>query len=187
MPSYLAIFDDLDNPLAVNIFQSHVIRFSGNHLRLPFQQSRTRNDSGSPKPLYRSVDNNIPRRDIQIQISDSRSSLHDGNPFDSECSTLLNEGRLGQRRPSLRRHTSTPGRSRDQAFRTSRKKPLLLVLPLSQWWLSGGSSARKRMRRALWFNASIRQNERWKRRRPPKLSSSSAPVQLLTVSSPTCK
>lgn len=68
MPSYFAIFDDLDNPLAVNIFQSHIIRFSGNHLRLPFQQSRTRNDSGSPKPLYRSVDNNIPRRDIQIQI-----------------------------------------------------------------------------------------------------------------------
>lgn len=38
MPIYFAIFDDLDNPLAVNIFQSHVVRFSGNHLRLPFHE-----------------------------------------------------------------------------------------------------------------------------------------------------
>lgn len=35
MPSYFPIFDDLDNPLTVDIFQSHVIRFSGNHIHDP--------------------------------------------------------------------------------------------------------------------------------------------------------
>lgn len=35
MPSYFPIFDDLDNPLTVDILQSHVIRFSGNHIGYP--------------------------------------------------------------------------------------------------------------------------------------------------------
>jgi hypothetical protein len=40
MPSYFAIVDDLDNPLAVDIFQSHIIPLSGNHVRHPFQDKR---------------------------------------------------------------------------------------------------------------------------------------------------
>lgn len=64
---------------------------------------------------------------------------------------------------------------------------------MSPFWASRRANAGRAslahaiMCRALWLNASIRQNERWKRRRPPKLSSSSAPVQLLTVSSPRWK
>ncbi|ESY64934.1 hypothetical protein X743_30205 [Mesorhizobium sp. LNHC252B00] len=42
MPSYFAILDDIETPLAVDISQSHVIRFSGNHLHHPF--SAIKND-----------------------------------------------------------------------------------------------------------------------------------------------
>ncbi|MGX9147252.1 hypothetical protein [Mesorhizobium sp. 128a] len=39
-PSYFAVFNDLDKPSAVDVFQPYVVWFSDNHIRDPFHQSK---------------------------------------------------------------------------------------------------------------------------------------------------
>lgn len=86
MPSYFAIFDDLNNPSAVDFFQSHVIRFSGNHVRHPLQQSRMSNIGEVPSPCRQTTSPDVI---FNSRFSRNMSSLHAGNTFDSvRCFTL---------------------------------------------------------------------------------------------------
>ncbi|WP_189340760.1 hypothetical protein [Mesorhizobium sp. M4B.F.Ca.ET.049.02.1.2] len=51
-PAYFAVFNDPDHPPTVDVFQLHVVWFSGNHVRNPFHLM-TRTINGAP--LHRAV------------------------------------------------------------------------------------------------------------------------------------